>query len=442
MILADIIMLITDLTSDASIIGKTTSELKSGMGSIKNIRARNSIKHRTKDLVLQYPVLSSNSISSDTIQIVSRALEHEYVNILTVLMNSEIQHEVSNDGDATAANYLKNYHTNIYRSVSSYAESVSISEISKASQELLVKFEESINMQNLNNLSFPNSILIEAGKKGKNTTNKDALRISSDLYKRAKDTESKAREIEKNNRQKEEELKKREREIERRNSLSTNADSGIQKMEVKKLNDMSPTIVKNTIKVKDKEAGVFDKTITFGVKCVIHPLQSEDVIYYLSDSVKDSSKLFRLIQWTTGEIKFFRDLVASLDTVRKTAITSTKRDSFWWRKLQSMSKDNLLRRMFNKSGGPIPTATIVISKQDVDAIKNRYGIDLLNTTKHVDKIMKRLYLLGFVIVDESTRITYIYNETSQDFDYYTFNALKDFGKEETTDMDITKTLMK
>lgn len=452
MILSDIIMLITDLTSDSSILSNKMGEINSGIGRVKRLNSRNSIKHRTKDLILQYPVLTSNSISSDAVQITSRALEHEYVNILTVLMNSEIQHEVSNKGDATAAEYLKNYHTNIYRRRSSFSESVSVSEMTKANQELLVSFEESINSQNLNNLSFPNSILTEA----KNSQNQKVADLAKSIYNRAKEQEKRnadtskelnkkqndlnqqEREINKRTR----ELDKRQNELDRRNAMSTSADAGIQKMEIKKLNDMTPTLVKTVIKVKDKDAGIFDKAITFGVKCVVHPLQSEDIIYYLSDSVRDSSKFFRLIQWTTGEIKFFRDLVASLDTVKKTAVTSVKRDSFWWRKLQSMSKDNLLRRLFDKSGGPIPTATLLVSKQDIDAIKNRYGVDLLNQPIHVEKIMKKLFLLGFVIVDESIRIAYIYNEVSRDFDYYTFNALKDFGKEETTDMDITKTLMK
>ena len=330
---------------------------------------------------LQYPVLTSNSISSDAVQITSRALEHEYVNILTVLMNSEIQHEVSNKGDATAGEYLKNYHTNIYRRRSAFSESASVGELTKANQELLIGFEESINSQNLNNLSFPNSILTEA--KNKNSQNQKVADLAKTVYSRAKEQEKRnidtskelnkkqsdlnqqEREINRRNR----ELDKKQNELDRRNAMSTNADAGIQKMEVKKLNDMTPTLVKTVIKVKDKDAGIFDKAITFGVKCVVHPLQSEDVIYYLSDSVKDSSKFFRLIQWTTGEIKFFRDLIVSLDTVKKTALTSIRRDSFWWRKLQSMAKDNILRRLFDKSGGPIPTATILVSKQDIDAIK-------------------------------------------------------------------------
>lgn len=446
MILSDLVMLITDLTSDSSILSGAGDNVRSGFKSVRNINQRNSIKHRTKDLILQYPILTSNSISSDAVQIASRALEHEYVNILTVLMNSEIEHEIDNQGDATASAYLKKYHTNIYRGSSSYAESATVGELTKANQELLISFEESINSQNLNNLSFPNSILTEGKErhddKKKRSANQVLASVANDRYNRAKAQEQRNNEKQKDLDKKQRELNKKERELDNRDKYSPNADAGIQKMEIKKLNDMTPTLVKTTIKVKDKTAGIFDKTITFGVKCVIHPLQSEDIIYYLSDSVKDGSKFFRLIQWTTGEIKLFRDLIASVDTVKKTAVTSVKKNSFWWRKLQSMARDNTIRRLFNRKDAPIPTATILISKQDVDGVKHRYGIDLLNNPESVEKIMKKLFLLGFVIIDESIRIAYIYNEVSKDFDYYTFNALKDFGKEETTDMDITKSLMK
>lgn len=407
MVMSDLLTLIDELTSRG---GDT---LKHSMKQYKNYssKSRNSIRNKTKDLILQYPVLASNSISSDAIQITSRALEHDYVNLLSVLINQKIFEEVDKD-EAEVDVFLRKYHTNIYRGA--YSETTKV-DMQKANNELLTPFSETINLQNLNNLSFPNSILTEA-----EATTQDKIKEREDKLK-------------------EREGKIKEKETELRNRKPGNAE--ISKMDFKKLNDMTPTMVKLSLKVKSGE-NIFDKPITFGVKAVIHPLFSDDVIYYLSDILRDNSKFFRLIQWTTGEIKFFRDLVASLDTMKKTAITSTKKDTFWWRKLQSMAKNTFIRKLINKTEGePVPTATMVISKQDCDVIKNRYGIDILNSPKYVMTIMKKFFLLGFVVIDESTNMVYLFNDVARDYDYYTLNALKSFGKDET-DMDVAKSLMK
>ena len=431
MILSDLISLITDLSTDSEIVGR----LGKAVNNAQKVRGKSSIKNRTKDLVLQYPLLASNSISSDTIHLTSRALENEYVNVLTVLLNSEIQTQFDKDEAKDTATFLKRYHTNIYRSGGAYQnESVSTNEIARANVELLESYDNVINLNILNKMSYPNSILKEAKDNSK-----------SKMVDIMKNTQKNIAERDKKVSQKEREIEGREKNLkELEFKYKNNKLNGGAKINEKKLNDLSPTIVNATIKVKDGES-VYDKDIQFGVKCVIHPLQSEDIVYYLSDSVRDNSKFFRLIQWTTGEIKFFRDLVASLDTVKRTAVNSKNKDTFWWRKLKSMAQDNLVRRLLNavgkNSSTPIPTATLLISKQDVDAIKNKYSIDILNTPAHAGTIMKKFFLLGFVIVDEASQIAYLYNEVSKDFDYYTFNALKKAGKDETSDMDVTKSLM-
>jgi hypothetical protein len=398
MIISDLVALIAELSKDSEILSKPFTKFSSGYNKTKETFGRNSIKNRTKDLILQYPLLASSSISSDTVQMCAKALEHEYVNILTVLINSQIQTEFSEDEAKDTQTFLKRYHTNIYKNGSAYVNETSEHELTRASRELLEAYDNAINLESLNEMSYPKSIL-EAPKK-----------ITEKIQEANEEKNTK------------------------KNTTQASFDT-------KKMNDMSPTLVKAMIKVRDNN-NVYDKPIQFGVKCVTHPLDSEDIIYYLSDTVRDNSKFFRLIQWTTGEIKFFRDLVASLDSVKRTAINATNKNTFWWRKLKSMSQDNLLRRlMVGKKGTPIPTATLLISKQDVDAIKNRYSIDILNTPKHADTIMKKFFLLGFVIVDEASQIAYLYNEVSKDYDYYTFNALKKAGKEDTSDMDVAKSLM-
>lgn len=415
MILSDLIGLVTDVvdtvgsSSAKGIMGK----FNAGNRAVQSLSGKQSIKNKAKNLVLQYPMLTSTSISSDTALVISRALEREYVNLITIVLNSTIansQDILDNGGEA--GEFLKKYHSNITRKAS-MVEGVSIREWDRGNRELLTPYSETINLESLNELSFPKSILKEA---------KEAEENKEDKKGSSNNNSNKGKSV-----------------------LGTEI---LSKMDVKKLNDMSPTVIKTTLKIRDTATNtVFDKDITFGVKGVIHPLDSADIVFHLADSVKSNSKLFKLIQWTTGEIKFFRDLVVSLDVVKATAVTSVGKDSFWWRKLKSMANDNFIRRLLRgagmiKDGSPIPTATMIISKQDVDTIKNRYGIDFLSNPGHAMTLMKKLFLLGFVIVDESTNMVYLLNDVSKDYDYYTLNALKGFSKEDTSDMDVIKSLMK
>lgn len=419
--LTELIGLVTDIAgfSKSDRVKNNASDLNSASKDLVYVTmGRRSIKARTKDLILQYPMLTSTSISSDTALVVCRALEREYVNLITVLLNSEIA-DFEKDGVGSTEEYLKKFHTNIYRT-GSLVEDATMSEWIKGNEQLLVPYEETINLNVVNELSFPTSVLTEA-RNNKGTTALGPVKTVAD----------------------------QSEELSRRKPLS-NETEVLSKMDVKKMNDMSPTLIKTVIKVRDKGVGaMYEKSVLFGVKGVIHPLNSADIVFHLANEVKDSSKFFRLIQWTTGEIKLFRDLIASVDSVKADAVASVQKNNFWWRKLKSMGKDNIIRRFYLKTIGknnkidvPVPTATLIISKQDVDSIKNQYGVDLLSQPVNAMKVMRKLFLLGFVIVDESTNMAYILNETSKDYDYYTLNALKSFSKEETSDADVMKSLMK
>lgn len=362
---------------------KVPSEIKE----IKKVTTKNSIRARSKDLVLQYPILVSDTLSSNSSQLISRALEHEYVVLLMTVLNNKIQEDI--EDSETTSDVLKRYHTNIYykgTGYNEYTESVTESDLIKANKELLIPWNETINKTSINDLSYPNSIFKE-------------------------DDESSKAELDRNT------------------------------QELKKLNQLPPTMVKTQLVFNNG----LKKDITFGVKAVVHTLHTDDIVYYLSDTVKDKSGLFKLIRWTTGEIKLFRDLIANVDTNKKLAIDSGKRNTFWWRKLQSMSQSHLIRGLIEKTSNeakPVPTASMIISKTEVDQIKLKYGIDILNTPKHVQTIINSFFLLTFAVIDESTELVYIYDEGSRDYMVYTFKSLEKAGKNSTSDVEKLMSLFK
>jgi hypothetical protein len=360
----------------------------------KNINRRGSIRERTKNLILQYPILLSDTVSYDSALLVSRSFEHEYANMLVMIINSDIR-AVEDDN---LQSYLQNYHTNYgYQGMgdvindNNIQESTSVKDIINLNKELSEPFDNYYNESILNELSYPTCIL----------ENTDLL-LENRNQRNNDDDDNKYAEVQYN------------------------------RVAYEKLNNAQPTIINTCLTIKPSKGSqdIVKKPFTFGVKTIIHSISSEDVVYYLSDSVKNKSKFFRLFKWTTGEISFFKDLVAQSSVMKKMAIDSEKRETFWWRKLKSLSERHFIANLMDlvkRKPAPVPTATLVISKEDVDRIKNKYGIDIYTSKSFAYKIIKDYFLLSLVIVDESTEMFHIFDETSRLFIHYSFDSMRSFG---------------
>jgi hypothetical protein len=130
----------------------------------------------------------------------------------------------------------------------------------------------------------------------------------------------------------------------------------------------------------------------------------------------------RLIQWTTGEIKFMKDFVLDLDNTKFQA-TTDKKSVKWWRHLEARRNASKIRGFMGQTGF-VPNATIVLSKDDVSIIKARSGIDLLNNTRHAAKLCDKFFLMHICIVDETDDTISLFNMDSKNWDNYTFGNLQ------------------
>jgi hypothetical protein len=391
-------------------LDKNAEEIAKALADVSTVRG-NSIKYKAKGLIAQYPVLYSDNVTSGTVQLLNRALEHEYVNLIKLL----IQNEKTISADVNTREFLKRYHDNIYndRVLDSTLNDVKNESlvlekhIDEVSREYLTPIEEDLNYRTLNEdtitkeykkLMKENNIILEANDDDKKEEKPRVVKHDS-------------------------------------------AEANISQLEIKKANELTPTNVSVDISVS-KGNTIHQRKITFGVKCVAHLLNSEDIEYYLPNSVITRTPIMKLIKWTTGEIKFFRDFLLSVDEIKKTAIKGNQRNNFWWRKLQELSRiahmNPIFKRLIVKGekgyNQPIPITTMVITKENVDNIRYRHGIDLLEKPALVTKIMKNFFLMTFIIVDESIETVYIFNDETRDFSTYSFKSLENFSKQKNIDI--------
>jgi len=416
---------------DLMIQGK---ELKGDIKSFKDMgKSVNGIKAKARDLILQYPVLVSNTLSQETVSAVTRALEHEYANYMVLLINDE--GVVDAEKGKSTAGYLRTFHNNVLESGNlpkSVLENVNAEILNETSNNLFSDI-------NLNDLSINSTKMKIFNEAHVNLgADNDARRAISDNIKDSKnisDMEKNAFDI-----------------MEKSAAQLVNSD-------VRKLNDVSPTYVKGVINVAIPEVGNIPKPIHFGVKAVAHLLDSEEIITNLANNIGDASLLVKFIEWTSGEKRLFTDLIMRKDDMKALA-TSKGKGSHWFRKLALMANNAKMKSAwgrlvsklpFGKKAAklmddrvPIPTMSLVISKSEVDQIRAKTGIDLLRKEGDIKGIMEKLYLLSFIIVDDTTEMVYMYDDVSKRYVTYSIKQLKGFAKDDllTPEQAMKRSLMR
>lgn len=178
--------------------------------------------------------------------------------------------------------------------------------------------------------------------------------------------------------------------------------------DVKKANELIPTLLHIRVVAvdKDKESGD-GRYVDFvvGVKAMIHPVSGDDMIENLVDACRNHDGIFKFIRWTTGEISFFKDFLFNMNAYRKDVARQADGSSPWWNRLKHMANLSRMKAGAFLGKQMIPNAAIVVTQEEVDLIKNQYGFDLMNPS-FVEKIMKKFFLMTFIVVDDSIEVAH------------------------------------
>ena len=339
--------------------------------SIVNSRGK-SLRTMTKQLILDFPCLISESISIENMEIIAKSFEMEYAYLVKLLF--------SNTQNA-AQGLVNSIHTNITRA---YAESENIKKNLISSQ---VYLEDKVNLNSLNNSTLPKFINLNEDTK----IDRSSVEINKNAENFAKKVNT---------------------------ALPTMLSMGVTtENEVELDNGRTEKVIRKV-------------DINIGIKVNLHILRSKDIVYHFNNKLKDTSKIFNFIRWFTGEKKLFRDLILCIDINKRHAIDAISSNNYWWKKLSDMAKTNKTRRIFRAADSPLSgeeakrVATMIISKDDADMILKQHGIDIVSHPEFAAKIVRNLYLLSFGIADESAELLYLFNEDTGTYQAYSFKGLK------------------
>lgn len=191
----------------------------------------------------------------------------------------------------------------------------------------------------------------------------------------------------------------------------------------KKANELVPTLLHMRIYPYDKATNIALDAIDFivGVKATLHPVTSEEMILNMARGIKNDSKFFNMIRWTTGEIRFMRDFVLGVSELKLDAKNTGSTTSKWWTMLKRRRGMARIKNVIlpNKM---LPNATIVMTRDGVDALKKQYGYDL-NNVNLVYKLMEQYFLVAFVIVDPGLQRVQFLFDGKNEYEIQTFAGL-------------------
>lgn len=187
-------------------------------------------------------------------------------------------------------------------------------------------------------------------------------------------------------------------------------------VDTNKLNSSLPTVVTTEMDMLAKDGNgiaqgtMVKKPIKFGVKTVVHSVSSEDIVFYLTDNTRKSNLVTKLIKFTTGEVKLFRDLLFDTERVKKIARDSKKgRSGAIWNKLNTVYNSERLKFYSGaKANKNIPTTSLMVSLDEVEEIRRKTGVDILTDKRASDKIYKEFFLLELLVIDTAREVLYKY----------------------------------
>jgi hypothetical protein len=325
------------------------------------------------DAIFQFPVLVSETVSMDELNMVCNALEYLYANFTLTALSLDASIDDTEE-DTNVRERLRRYHQN---NTVDYAK-VRINDNNR---------DEYFNTESSNVLKYSNDFeykpLSEARGDGRPSNPRFNPTTAGE-----------------------------------RNTVHNVLVTGNKTYEFKKERNIEPLKLNMNFNVRGVE-----QSVVLGIKAVPHRLPSNEIMYFAGTSTTESRNLFRFIQWTTGEISFAKDFVLNIDGILKRA-EITKKKSFWWDALRYRAILSKWKQTLYAKDQVLPNSTVVLTMEEVEMINNDHNVNLFKDISAAKNFMNKFFLLGLVILDPANEHAYIFYDSQKDYQYYTYNSLK------------------
>lgn len=370
----------------------------------KNSKYATSISKSSKDLIMTFPVICSNTIDPKTATMVSKAIERKCVTMLQLLFAANAY-----DDSENASDFIKNFHSNInignlsvddyldisdkiYKDVKPFMSESSL--IGLVQEDMKNLPNERVLSDSINETSLQNFKIVDNfGEIMVMTEEEHPLKTSTDIQKSLS------------------QMKKDEYERFNKQLLDT---------DVKKCNEMVPSLlIINLSKDNSRTSAVV------GVKARLIPTDSFDIIDRVYAKHNDSNTLLKLVRATTREISFCKDFLFGIDKAKIDALSKSKKGSAssLWKTLERRSIKSNINKALRRQNSAMAITSLVITQDEADFLYKNYNIKLENVAT-ARNLLAKYNLLSLVIVDETIEVCKFLFDGEDMFETLSFSNLE------------------
>ena len=438
----------------------------------KSVRVRNSrsLARATSGLTLAFPVICTNTLPIETASMIAKAIERKNVAMLQMAFSA---YNITNAKDAVE--HLSKFHQNLNLSKMDLDKFMDAMEMLGESSYMYPEDIRAVVEDCRRNLDFtlPNSIskvslleYAEVTKYGEKRIIKEAIKkpervgggeytddeINQAAYDdspyntigkdnaryylgRKEKQDQEARQAERDQKNADNRLKQdqRKNDLEYQNRRQDAVDSQRQQFtamlmqsDVKKANEMQPTMMLVNFYVNDKDRDLnVAQQFVCGVKSKLYAIDSNEIINKIITKNVDSDILLKLVKVSTREISFVKDFLLGLDEARLDALSKSRKGSGSriFKALERRAIKGKIRRSLRMENSAKAISTLVISSEEAEELKKYENIDIYQP-RTIVPIMEKLNLLYFVVVDSTAESVDIITDGETEFETYSFTNLE------------------
>lgn len=200
-------------------------------------------------------------------------------------------------------------------------------------------------------------------------------------------------------------------------------DTKIDQPEIKKANEMVPSIMVVRFRSGEHNEAVGEAVI--GVKVKLIYVNQADMIDRIILKSGDQNRLFEFLKATTGEISMFKDFMFALDRAKLDIFSKSAKSSPIWKLLERRSNVSRANSFFNNNNGAgTAIATLLVSQDTMDILKKEHNFNQRNTSKLIN-IMTDYSAMGFIITNDVTeKVQMLFDDNDLSFETLSYSSLE------------------
>lgn len=434
----------------------------------KSVRVRNarSLARATSGLTLAFPVICSNTLPIETASMIAKAIERKNVSMLQMAFSA---YNITNAKDAVE--HLSKFHQNLNLSKMDLDKFMDAMEMLGESSYVYPEDMRAVAEDCKRNLNFvlSNSIsdtslleYAEITRYGEKRVVKEAIvkpqkygangpedytddEINQSAYddgpynalgkdnarfylsrKDREDQEARRAERDRKAADAKNDLETTQRRQSGSDSMRQQFQAMLLQSDVKKANEMQPTMMLVNFYVNDKDRDLnVAQQFVCGVKSKLYAVSSDEILNKIITKNVDSDILLKLVKVSTREISFVKDFLLGLDEARLDALSRSRKGSGSriFKALERRAIKGKIRRSLRMENSAKAISSLVISSEEAEELKKYENIDVYQP-RTIIPIMEKLNLLYFVVVDTTAESVDIITDGEMEYETYSFTNLE------------------